>query len=239
MVDFITNVVLTPYVQAVLFFILVGLFFIQRRRFELVSSGYSWLRTIILLLLFLYFAWNWASEIPSSLRAASVVGMFFINLNMIYNIVLGNLNEKYKQALEAYGQDFKNKALLEQVWNRGKKFIYTWYIFDGLLSGSSPGNFLKSLASRQIPTDIQHVLAKYGVEKELVTSQKMVQFLTIKLNQAQELPQELKDILAQAIKQFGGHAWVQEQVNEFLWLAIKDPEKLYYYDWSETPRETK
>lgn len=239
MLDFINNYLLTPYVQAVLFFVLIGVFFIQRRRFALISSGFSWLRTIILLMLFLYFAWNWASEIPSSLRAASVLGMFFINLHMVYNLLLGNLDEKYRQALESYGQESTNKALLENVWRTGKKFIKARYFFDALFSGYSPGNFFKGLASRQIPADIQHTLARHGVEKELVTHQRLMSFLNSKLAQAQELPQELKGILAQAVQQFGEHAWISEQVDAFLSLALKDPEKLYHNGWSEPPPAAK
>lgn len=235
MLDFMNNYILTPYVQAVLFFVLIGVFFIQRRRFELVAGGFSWVRTIILLMLFLYFAWNWASEIPSSLRAASVMGMFFINLHMIYNLILGNLDEKYRQALTAYGQDITNKALLDNVWSSGKKFINTRYFFDALFSGYSPGNFLKGVVSRQIPADIQHIMAKHGVEKELVTNERLMSFLRLKLNQAQDLPADLKDILAQAIKQFGEHAWIQDQVNAFLRLALQDPEKLYHDGWSDIP----
>lgn len=237
MIDFINNYILTAYVQVVIFFILIGVFVIQRRKFELAGSGFSWLRTIILLILFLYFVWNWGSEIPPSMRLASVLGMLFINLHMVYNLVQSNLDEKYRQALEAYGQDIKNKTLLDKVWSSGKRFIHTRYFFDALFSGYSPGNFLKGVVSRQIPADIQRVLAKHGVDKELVTYQRLMSFLTLKLNQAQELPLELKDILTQAIKQFGEHAWIQEQVDEFLRMALKDPEKLYHAGWNETPPE--
>ncbi len=76
--------------------------------------------------------------------------MFFINMYMVYNLVLGNLDEKYRLALDAYGQDITNKGLLETVWSTGKKYIYTRYIFDALFSGYSPGNFLKGV---EIPPD--------------------------------------------------------------------------------------
>ncbi len=171
MLDFIRYVILTPYVQAVLFFILIGLFVMQRRKFEFVSSGFSWLRTIVLLILFLYFAWNWATSIPPSLRTAAVFGMFFINLHMVYNLVLGRLNEKYQRALNAYSGDIANKGLLENVWKTGKKFVYTRYIFDALFSGYSPSNFLSGVISRQIPADIQSVLIKHGIHQEIITHQ--------------------------------------------------------------------
>ena len=81
------------------------------------------------MVLFLYFAWNWATSIPPSLRAAAVIGMFLVNLNMIYNLILGRLNENYQQALDAYSGDIGNKTLLENVWKTGKKYIYATVFF--------------------------------------------------------------------------------------------------------------
>ncbi len=237
MLDFFTNVLFTPYLQAILFFILIGLFALQRRKFEFLSSSLSWLRTIILMILFLYFALNWATTIPPSLRAASVFGMFFVNLHMIYNLILGRLNETYQRALNAYSEDIVNKALLDNAWQTGKKYIYTRYIFDALFSGYSPRNFLRGVVSRQIPADIENVLIKRGIHREIITHYKLLAYLNMKLEQDTDLPVELKDILAQTIKQFGAHAWIQEQVDEFLQLALKDPEELYHTTWNGSPPE--
>ncbi len=239
MLDFIDSYLLTPYVQVVLFIILLGLFWLQHRKFKLASSGFSWLRTIILLLLFLYFGWNWTTSISRVITRFSVLGMFFINIYMVYNLMLGSLNEKYRLALDAYGQDIANKGLLEAVWSSGKKYVYARYFFDALFSGYSPGNFLKGVVSRQIPADIQSVLGKHGVDQELITTGNLIAFLMHNLNQTQEVPQELKNILVPVVKQFGEHAWIQEQVNEFLRLALQDPEKLYQSSWTETPPEAK
>jgi hypothetical protein len=239
MLNFIDNYLLTPYVQGVLFIILLGLFWLQHRKFKLVSSGFNWLRTILLMVIFLYFYWNFTTSISPLIVRISILGMFFINLHMLYNLMLGNLDEKYRLALETYGQDIANKGLQEDVWGAGKKYIYTRYFFDALFSGYSPRNFLKGVISRQVPADIQSVFAKLGVSKELVTNQKLLAFLAMKLNQSPELPQEVKDILAQVIKQFGDHAWIQEQVDEFLQLALKDPEKFYEATWNGNPPEAK
>ena len=165
MLDFIDSYLLTPYVQAVLFIILLGLFWLQHRKFKIVSSGFSWLRTIILLLLFMYFAWNWTTSISRVIARFSVLGMFFINMYMVYNLMLGNLNEKYRLALDAYGQNIANRELQEAVWSAGKKYVHARYFFDALFSGYSPGNFLKGVVSRQIPADIQSVLGKHGVDQ--------------------------------------------------------------------------
>jgi hypothetical protein len=239
MIEFIDSYLLTPYVQVVLFFILISFFWLQHRKFKLASSGFSWFRTIILLLLFVYFSWNWATSISQLISRFSVLGMFFINVYMVYNLVLGNLDEKYRLALDAYSRDIANKGLSEAVWSSGKKYVYARYFFDALFSGYSPNNFLKGIVSTQIPADIQNVLAKRGMDKDLVTHQRLVDFLNLKLNQAQELPSELKDILNQTIKQFGEHAWIQEQVNEFLRLILQDPEKLYQDALNDTPPEAR
>jgi hypothetical protein len=232
MLDFLRYVLFTPYLQAILFFILIGLFAMQRRKFEFLSSSLSWLRTIVLLIMFLYFAASWATSIPPSLRTAAVFGMSFVNLSMIYNLLLGRLNENYQRALNAYSENIGNKELVENVWKTGKKFVYARYIFDAFFSGYSPKNFLRGVISRQIPADIENVLIKRGIHRELITHHKLLAYLKMKLNQSPELPQELKDVLSLTINQFGSHAWIQEQVDEFFQLALKNPEELYKATWN-------
>lgn len=227
MLNFIDSYLLTPYVQVVLFIILLVLFWMQHRKLKLVSSSFNWLRTILSLLLFLYFAWNWATVISPLIARLSVLGMFFINLHMIYNFITVNLDEKYRQALEDYGQDLGNKQRQEAVWAAGKKYMYTRYAFDALFSGHSPGSFLQGVIARQIPADIRKVLIKQGVEKELITHKKLISFLQGRLSQNSELPQELKHILADVIGKFSEHAWIQDEVDGFLKLALTDPEKIY------------
>ncbi|MGQ9921443.1 MAG: hypothetical protein ACUVRZ_08960 [Desulfobacca sp.] len=227
MIDFLNNYLLTPYVQAVLFFLLIGLFFLQyRRRASLVSMSLSWLRTIILLVLFLYFGWNWASEIPPSLRAASVLGMFLINLSMIFDLLLGSLEAKYQQALEAYAQDAANKALLEKVWSSGRRYLWTRFFLEALLSGHAPGAFLQGVMNYQIPSDIKRVLAQHGVAAAAVSHQTLLTFLAARLDQSSLLPMGLKEVIAQTLKQFAEHAWLREQVDDFLQLAMTDPQQL-------------
>ncbi len=165
--------------------------------------------------------------------------MFLVNLNMIYNLILARLNENYQQALDAYGGDIGNKTLLENVWKTGKKYIHARYFFDALFSGYSPRNFLNGVISRQIPADIESVLIKHGVRSEIITHHKLLAYLTMKLDQSRDLPQEVRDTLARTIKDFDSHVWIQEKVDEFLQLALKDPEKLYHAAWNGSPPETK
>jgi hypothetical protein len=227
MLNFIDSYLLTPYIQVGLFILLLGLFWMQHRKLKLVSSGFNWLRTILSVLLFVYFAWNWATVISPLIARLSVLGMFFINLHMIYNCIIVNLDEKYRLVLEAYGQNPGNKPAQAAVWDAGKKYMYVRYFFDALFSGHSPGSFLKGVASRQIPADIRKVLIRQGVEKELITHKKLISFLQGRLSQSTELPPELKDILTDVIGKFSEHAWIQDGVDEFLKLAMTDPEKIY------------
>lgn len=237
MLNFINNVLLTPYVQAVLFFLLVGLFFLQRRKATFFMTSLGWVRTITLLILFLYFAWNWASEIPSSLRTASVIGMFCVNLSMLYNLILGNLEEKYWQALENYARAVDNKALLDRVWATGQRFLQWRFFPEAILSGHAPGTFLQGIINHQIPADLKRTLAKHGVAAEVITHKNLLAFLAKQLDQSTIITGELKAAIAQHLKQFAEHAWLQEQVDAFLHLAVTDPKKLTGLTWPEPPQE--
>ena len=61
-----------------------------------------------------------------------------------------------------------------------------------LFSGYSPGNFLRGVISRQIPADIESVLIKHGVRSEIITHHKLLAYLTMKLDQSRDLPQEVE-----------------------------------------------
>ncbi|HAY23374.1 MAG TPA: hypothetical protein DCY27_14685 [Desulfobacterales bacterium] len=238
MADFLWNYLLTGLTQPLIFIVLLGLYILQRRQMHLLKSGLSWLRIIIMLVLFFYFVYNYASEIPEALRRTSIVGMFCLNLIMVYTLLLDRREEKYRQALAAYSQDLTSRPLLDEVWRLGKKFIYFRYIFEALASGYSPGNFLQGVISRQIPTDIKHVLMERGIVTEVVATQTLINFLNARLKESESLPPELKDVLAQVIQQLGDHAWIKEQIDAFLQMALKDPEKLYHSAWSEAPRRS-
>jgi hypothetical protein len=226
MINFINNVLLTPYVQAIIFFLLVGLFFLQRRRAATLSLGLGWLRTIILVVLFLYFAWNWASEIPPSLRTASVFGMLAVNLSMLYNLILGSLEEKYRQALEAYAREVNSKAALEKVWSSGRLYLKARFLPEAILSGHSPASFLQGIINHQIPGDLQQTLKNHGVSATVLTHHTLLTYLAQQLDRSSLLPAGLKENIGETLKQFAQHAWLQEQVDNFLHLVLTNPEAL-------------
>ena len=69
----------SAYIEIIIFFVLIAYFLTHRRDPHMVASGINLLRVLLLLVIFLYFTWSWATLIPPSLRATSVFGMFVIN----------------------------------------------------------------------------------------------------------------------------------------------------------------
>jgi hypothetical protein len=229
--DFIAQLIDSAYVQVIIYFLLIGWFFIQRRQFSQISTGLSWLRAIILLFLFLYFFLNWSGSVNPSLRAASVVGMLYINLCMIFNLFSNKLEMYYRDALKVYGQDLESKEKLERVWATGKRYFYTRYFVQSLFSGFVPQHFLRAIVSEKVPEDIQKILAEHGMGKEIISTQNMLAFLKHRLGQEEFMPGDLRKMLEEAIGNFGQHTWIDNEVNEFLRLALKNPEKLYEASW--------
>jgi Ca2+/Na+ antiporter len=226
------NVLSSAYTQVLLFFLLVAYFFSHRKDPRLVVSGISMVRTVVLLLIFLYFLWNWSSEIPPSLRSASVFGMFLINLYMLFNLTLTRLERPYRNALENLGQDPRPSEHLPRVWRSGKRFFYAQYFLSSLFV-RSPFSFLHALAGHRVRADIQEVLARAGLEKRLVTLKTMAAYLENQVAGDENLPQDFKDLMHQTIQQFAGHPWVEDQVNRFLEIATETPEELHYPKWRE------
>jgi hypothetical protein len=238
MLDLISQFIDNAYVQVIIYFLLIGWFFIQRRHFGKISSSLNWVRTIILLLLFLYLFLNWSGTVNPSIRAASVIGMFFINISMVFNLLSNRMETHYRDALEVYGQDLDNKEKLERVWATGKRFFYSRYFIQSLFSGFVPQHFLRAIVSEKVPEDIQKILAEHGVGNAVISSQNMVAFLKQRLSQEEFIPENLQQMLKEAIDNFAQHAWITDQVNEFLHLALKNPKELYKSSWGEPSAKT-
>ncbi len=233
MLQALGNVLGSAYTQVLLFFFLVAYFFSHRKDPHLVVSGISMVRTVVLLLVFLYLLWNWVSEIPPSLRTASVFGMFLINLYMLFNLTLTRLEWPYRKALVNLAQDPRPFEHLPRVWRSGKRLFYAQYFLSSLFV-RSPFSFLHALAGHRVRADIQEVLARAGVEKKLVNLKIMAAYLENQVASDENLPQDFKDLMHQTIQQFAGHPWVEEQVNRFLEIATETPEELHYPEWRES-----
>ncbi|MFP3866940.1 MAG: hypothetical protein ACLFUU_02105 [Desulfobacteraceae bacterium] len=227
MVGSIVNLLSSAYIQVVLLFLLLAYFFGHRNDPRHIASRLGLVRTIILVLLFIYFLWNWSSEIPPSLRNTSVLGMFIINLFLIKNVGLSRMERPYRDALKELAQEPDNQEHLDNIWQTGKRFYYFRYFITSLFSGSSPKQFLHGIATERVQEDIKNIFSRSGKAKQLISCQTLTAFLQERLIKDQLLPPELKESIRQTIEQLTQHAWLQDQVNEFLNTAIEAPEKLH------------
>jgi len=221
----------SAYIEIIIFFVLIAYFLTHRRDPHMVASSINLLRVLLLLVIFLYFTWSWATLIPPSLRATSVFGMFVINFYMAYNLVLSRLERPYRNALVAIAQDPEKHEILHDIWHQGKRFYSVFYIFQSLFSGTNPFHFLHTMATERVRDDIKEELRRYGVEQKLITLQVMAGYLKSQLACDTNLPTEFKDLMEKAIADFAKHPWIEENANEFLQIATERPEDLHFPEW--------
>jgi hypothetical protein len=226
MFDFLFRMEASVYIQVIILILLLAYFFGYRKDPRHLVSGVSVLRTITLVLIFFYFLWNWASSVSPALRNVSVLGMFIINLYMLWNVILTRLERPYRDALEACGQNLGKPEEIQTVWRTGKTFAYVRYFPQALFSGSSPFKFLHGIAAEQVRQDLKEVLHRHGISKDLISLQTQVTFLKDRLAADETLPPEFKETMLKAIAQFSQHPWIEEQVNQFLTTVQENPETL-------------
>ena len=97
-----------PFTELIIFILLVAYFVIHRHDKRLVMSGVSKLKVVILLVIFIYFAWMpivWPSLIPSTMLTLSVFGMFVINFYFFYSLILARIERPYREALATLVQE--------------------------------------------------------------------------------------------------------------------------------------
>jgi hypothetical protein len=234
LIDFLGS----AYIEVIIFFLLVGYFVAHRRNQRLAVSGIKLLRVIGLLVVFLYFIWSWATLIPPSLRAAAVIGMFLINFYLFYSLLLSRIEQPYRAALAAMGQDPEQPGVFDNIWSTGKRFYYFYYVFEALLSGSNPFHFLKDIVNDRVQDDIKDTLRRMGVEKKLITLKLMMGFMKDRLGKDETLPEDFKVIMEKTIEELDKHPWVEEQVNEFLTIATEAPEDLHFPEWMASFKKT-
>ncbi len=227
---FLTN----PYIEVIIFILLVSYFIIHRHDKRLVVSGISRLKVVILLVIFLYFAWMpiaWPTLIPSFMLALSVFGMFVINFYLLYSVMLSRIERPYRDALAQLDNDPYKPGIFQNIWTSGKRFYYSYYIFQALVSGSNPFHFLKEISNNRVQDDIKDTLRKMGVEKRLVSLKLMVGFLKNHLVCDETLPADFKAVMQKTLDDLDKHAWLEEQINEFLRIATESPEDLHFPEW--------
>ena len=108
MLQGLINTLASAYVEIVILFILLLVFVKHRRDSRLVVSGVRIVRTLVMLMIFFYFMFVWASAVKPTLRNISIFGMFVINLIMLYNLLLAWLERPYRDALAAMTRSRKS-----------------------------------------------------------------------------------------------------------------------------------
>jgi hypothetical protein len=222
-----------PFTELIIFILLIAYIVIKRRDKRL--TGISRLKIFILLVIFIYFAWMpivWPTLIPSSMLTLSVCGMFVVNFYLFYSLVLARIEWPYRQRLANLAQEPGNQENFPLIWSSGKRFYYGYYIFQSLVSGTNPFRFLKEIATDRVRDDIKGELRQMGVKKKLISLSLMIGFMKDRLACDENLPADFKVLMGTTIDDLGKHPWLEEQVNEFLRLAMESPEDLHFPAWT-------
>lgn len=233
MFQFLTSIFGSAYFEIAILIVLLIAFITHRKDPRLVVSGIRIVRTIIVVLIFFYFMFIWASAVQPTLRAISVFGMFVINLFMFYNLMLARLERPYRDALALISREPGKPELMQDIWSTGKRFYYLRYAWASLFSGVNPLRFLGNLATERVRADLKDTLHGYGVEKRLASLQAMADFMRTRLAADANLPGEFKDLMEKTIDSFVKHPWIEEQANDFLQVIAERPEELHFPQWME------
>jgi hypothetical protein len=204
----------------------------HRRDPRMVVSGIRVIRVIILLIIFLYLTLTWGSLIVPSLRAISVFGMFIINIYLLYYLLLSRIERPYRDTLTALSQNPEKDETFQGVWSHGRKFYYFYYFMHSLFSGSNPFRFLHEMATDRVRDDIKDELRRLGVEKKLISLNLMMGFMKNRLADDKNLPADSKEVMGKTIDDLEKYPWIEAQINEFLRIAIENPEDLHFPEWT-------
>ena len=88
------------------------------------------------------------------------------------------------------------------------------------------------MATDRVRDDIKDELRRLGVEKKLISLNLMVGFMKNRLACDENLPADFKEVMGKIIDDLGKHPWIEEQVNEFLRIAMETPEDLHFPEWT-------
>lgn len=233
MTEFLVKFQTTVYAQVIIFTVLSTLYFLVQRKlpmYRLVS--FATVRLIAATVVFFYLFLNWSSEVNPTLRNASVFGMFVVNLYILWQVMLTRVEQPYREALEACGQNPEQPGLFQDVIRTGRRFYNMRYFWQALFSGGSIKRFLHSIALEQLRFDFKRIFRKHGVSQDIINATMAMAFLRKQLDKA-PLPAEAKDAAERAITDFSRHPWIKEEMDNFLNIVVETPEELYGSEWAE------
>lgn len=228
--DFLVNTLSHAAVHVVILLLFAWYFFSHRKDPYMPSSRVGVIRFAVLAVVFVYLLLGWSSGIRPALAQAAVFGMFLINLYFLSMVILSRLERPYRRATEVYCREPESQEHLDDIWHAGKRFYYCRYFLQSLLSGASPLRQLHEIAAGRIRDDIQHSLGSQG--GQFISLNGVLSYLNSKLEQDDTLPKDFKDLIHKEIQQFGQHAWIEANVNDYLRTAIENPENIHNPDWA-------
>jgi hypothetical protein len=233
MLQGLVSILSSAYVEILILAVLLLFFIMMRRDPRLVVSGLRIVRTLLVILIFLYFMFIWASTVQPTLRGISVFGMFLVNLFMFYNLILARFERPYRDALAAMTAEPGRHDLIHGVWHNGRRFYYLRHAWSSLFSGVNPLHFLHTLATDRVRDDMKDTLRRYGVEQKIITLETMAAYLKSEIACDQTMPADFQDLVLKSIDDFANHPYIQEKSNEFLQLATERPEDLHFPEWMD------
>jgi Ca2+/Na+ antiporter len=219
-----------PFTELFIFILLVAYSVIYRHD----RRGISMFKVVILLIVFIYFAWMpivWPSLIPASMLTLSVFGMFVVNFYFLYSLIQARLERPYREALANLVREPEKREIFRDIWSSGRRFYYFSYFFQSLVSGVNPFHFLSDIANDRVRDDIKDALRQLGVEKKLISLSLMVGFMKSRLDADANLPADFKEVMGKTLDDLRKHPWLEEQVNEFLRISTESPEDLHFPEW--------
>jgi len=231
MFQFVTGLLSSAYIELGILILLILYFIVHRRDPRLTVSGVRMVRMTIVVMAFIYFLFIWASTVQPTLRSISIFGMFVINVVMLYYLLLSRFEGPYRDVLVNISSDPEQHDILHNIWRRGKRFYYARYALSSLFSGRNPFEFLHDIATERVREDIKDQLRHYGLEQKLISFPMMMAYLKSQLACDENLPADFKDVIQESVDGFAKHPWIEEQVNQFLVIAMESPEDLHFPEW--------
>jgi hypothetical protein len=80
--------------------------------------------------------------------------------------------------------------------------------------------------------DIKDELRRLGVEKKLISLNLMMGFMKKRLADDKNLPVDIKEVMGKTMDDLEKYPWIEEQINEFLRIAIENLEDLHFPEWT-------
>jgi len=238
MIQTVLGILGAPFTELIIFILLMT--YVVIRRHDKRLAGISRMKILILVIVFVYFAWMpivWPTLIPASMLTLSILGMFAVNFYFIYSLVLSRIEWPYRERLTNLAHEPASQEIFPPLWKYGRRFYYGYYIFQSLVSGINPLRFLKEIATDRVRDDIKDALRQMGVQKKLISMALMIEFMKNRLACDETLPEDFKAVMGTTLEDLGKHPWIEEQVNEFLRLAMESPEDLHFPAWTSAFEE--